>query len=167
MSVYVQSNDHIDLLVSLAVKVEAYIYKTDPASRAGRSVGLSTSRQNLNETITPTDLGRMLLAENVASVRGMYSSVDDTPEGIEYDLAVSQYNFRSVILDDDQFGDVPWALAGLKAIRGYICQSDEHDGWETSDAKVWMDTLTVRLFDHIPGYDDADTWSYERPTVRR
>ena len=164
MSAYVHDNDHIDLIVSLAVRTEAYIQVADATARWGRkTVGLSTSHgQSVTERITPTALGCILLAENIASVRGRYDTVDDTPEGIEYDLAVSEYEHQPVSLDARTLG-AQWAVAGIKALRSYVYQSCEHDGWHTSQAKQWADAITHHLFQFLDGYDDARTWSFTRP----
>lgn len=165
MSAYVHGTDHIDLIVSLAVRVEASFARPNPQSRFGfDAVGLTTSTDSTPIKITPDDLGRLLMVENIASVRQLYPTLDDTPEGIEYDLRVSSYTYRPVPLDTSDLG-AHWAVAGLRALRSYDYQSCEHDGWKTSDARAWIEAIQTRLFAHIPGYDQATTWEFTRQDV--
>jgi hypothetical protein len=46
----------------------------------------------------------------------------------------------------------------LKLARSYEYQSCEHDGWDTSRAKRWIDTLIGDLIHRLPGYENAP-WS--------
>lgn len=162
MSAYVHENDHIDLIVSLAMRVNTTISAPTPANPLIHSIGLTTST---SETITPDDLGRVLLAQNVASVRDRYSDIDDTPEGVEYDEQVASYTHTPVTINDETFGGIAWAVAGLKAISSYEYQSCEDDGWKTSQAHQWTQTTADRLMHFLPGYQEADTWAWARAKV--
>jgi len=46
----------------------------------------------------------------------------------------------------------------IKLAQSYDYQSCEHDGWETSEAKRWIDNLIAGLVYKLPGYDAAP-WS--------
>lgn len=170
MSAFVHDLDHIDLLVSVAVKVDAAVTVPDATARFGfRKVALTTSPDTNPHRITPTDLGRLLLAENVTSVRHLYDTVDDTPEGVEYDLAVSTYRYRPVDLVGE-LGDA-WPAAALKALASYAYQCCEHDQWDHSTAKTWVDAITKHLHRLLPGYDHPNAWMFNRtipaPATRR
>jgi hypothetical protein len=46
----------------------------------------------------------------------------------------------------------------LKAIRCLEYQSCEHDGWDTSAAKRFLDELLYVAIRRLPGYEDAPAW---------
>jgi hypothetical protein len=105
----------------------------------------------------PDALGRMLWAENYASVAYRYqdSTTDALPGPSDFDLAeVYIYHFggrRSL--------ERPSAVAILKAIDGLEYQSCEHRRWRDSAAYAFCQSLRKRLIATLPGYDTADTWS--------
>lgn len=99
---------------------------------------------------TATTLGRMLWAENVASVRYRYPDCapDDlpgpipTPDPERYFVAFSLNQPLNPV-------------AVLKLLSSYEYQSCEHPAWEASDAKRYCDALRHDLITRLPGYDDA------------
>ena len=163
MSAFVHDLDHIDLVVSVAVKVDAAVTVPDATARFGfRKVALTTSPDTNPHRITPTDLGRLLLAENVTSVRHRYDDVDDTPEGVEYDLRVATYEHRRVEVVAE-FGDM-WPGAALAALRSYSYQSCEHERWGVSAANQWVEAITVGVQQEVPGYGHPNGWTFHRTT---
>jgi hypothetical protein len=154
VSAYVVSQRHITYLVSAALygprghhpNWRAYFY--DPT--AGKTFD---PREN------PDALGRMLWAENVASVSFRYrdSAAEGLPGPADFDLAeVYAYGFQC-----RRTADRPSAVEILKSLDGYEYQSIEHDDWKGSAACAFVQSLRKRLIACLPGYDDADTWSID------
>lgn len=167
MSAFVHENDHIDLLVALAIRVGATITHK---GEDGREVtfGLTTNRWDPCEvTLTPTELGKVLLAENVASVRHAYPQIDQTDEGAGYDRQVAEYTYTPVVVNDETFDGIAWATAGTKAVHSYRYQSCENDNWTTTAAFAWCEVLLQRMAGPLPGYDEANTWTFDRSDRKR
>ena len=84
-------------------------------------------------------VGQMLVDANARGVNDRYNE----DELYIYDHARSTRRSRN-------------AVELLKAIRGLIYQCREADDWETSEAKNYLDVLTARLINDLPGYDEAE-----------
>jgi hypothetical protein len=104
--------------------------------------------------MSPDDLGRMLWLENLKSVAYRYPDDRDGdrpgPSG----------------LTDDQIAHYRWTptpeltpVEALKAIRCYDYQSCEHPGYETSQARRFVQIFTEEAISRLPGYDRA-TWEW-------
>ena len=93
--------------------------------------------------------GQMLWDENVKSVRHRYPDCDDElPGPIGCDYQYGEHNaYQNGHIDP---------VAVLKACDGYEYQSCEHEGWEESEAKAFVDALRHRAWHALPGYADAD-----------
>lgn len=90
----------------------------------------------------------VLVAENKASVTARYGK-----------RGAAEMTGRTHFLRRAPLRAAPLpALHVLKLAQSYSYQSCEHDGWETSDAKKWIDGLIYGLAFKIPGYDAAP-WS--------
>lgn len=137
MSAWMHGNEHIDLIVS-----------------AAREAGLGYTTQAEADA-----LGKMLLAENAASVNYRYDIAPTDPEAKDYARQVKGYTFTPV--DLDALPD--WTSGVAKALSSYAYQSCEHEGWETSQARTVTDDLTTALI--ARGATDADAlvwWSWTR-----
>lgn len=94
------------------------------------------------------DVGRMLLAENIASVAHRYAddTFDELPGPVRK-TRVEDYRYRYPGRFD------PVTL--LKAIDCYAYQSCEHPRWAYSKANAFCCALRRRLIARLPGYDAA------------
>lgn len=158
MSAFVLSTDHIDLLVTAIQQYRARALMVDPTARFG-------FRSIKSDHVDPDEIGRTLLTANVASVLHRYQASTDQDERDGYAALVNGYRFRRITLDPVALGAHP-AIAVLKAVKSFEYQSCEDPAWSETEAHAWMTSLTAQCIASLPGYNDADTWEYRRPTVR-
>jgi len=155
VSAFVVSTEHIDLLVWLAF--------TGPRREPGSSHWMEPSWMRQHHP-TPDELGRLLLAENVASVSHRYPQdrADELPGPRPPYWLVSEageggYRFRQQ----------PYSLTaveGLKAVACYAYQSCEHPEWKESAAHAFCQALEKALIAALPGMDAAP-WSWDAAEV--
>lgn len=143
MSCYVVENEHIRLLVDAALHLAGpgqrnYYYHNGTHHEIVPD-GEFTTIEDREATV----LGRLLLAENLASVNHRYQS-DDDPAVYEHKDFHTVYRNPIVV---------------LKAISCYEYQSSEHPGWESSEAHSFCMWLRDVAINKLPGYDDAPGWS--------
>ena len=127
MSAFVVSHQHISYMLRAAI---AY----------GRLGGVDYN----NERVTYANaeqVGRALLAENLASVNYRYN---DTLTGAD------EYKF-SMFHGPKEMN----AVQVLKAISCYEYQSCEHPCWEASAARQFCEVLRSYSINHLPGYEQA------------
>jgi hypothetical protein len=148
MSAWIVSKAHIDALVSAAMF-------------AARDNGGSFRWYDTNggheitytETMKASEIGMMLWGENLASINSRY------PDTIEYETACpGPCDFEgSISVAGYSFKRTPRlaAVVILKQIACYEYQSCEHEGWKTSQAKAFCDSLTASMINSLPGYNDA------------
>lgn len=159
-------NDHIDLLVSLALRVGAKIRAKDAIEVGGYWM------TTVGDDLDPSDLGRLLLAENLRSVQSRYGDYDEGFDGEEcFDEAdaneadpeavVASYKFQPVDLEAADFNS-HWSVAGIKAAKSLAYQSCEHPEWERSEARRWLDAIMDATLSHIPSWSEANTWQWRR-----
>jgi hypothetical protein len=101
---------------------------------------------------TADAVGDALLRENEASIAARYPSHRTAP--------APAYRYL-----DNQCGDrysptLVTAVAALKLVICYEYQSCEHEGWDTSAAKRFCQSLRSSLVAALPGYDVAP-WAIE------
>ena len=101
-----------------------------------------------------TLIGKALLAENIASLRARYP--DDWQEMVDID--VNTYRYRRDFWFP-QRGDTHVAVMALCNSLNY--QSCEHDAWQESYAKRFLDFVIHAAIRQLPGYDEAP-WHYDR-----
>ncbi len=106
------------------------------------------------------EIGAMLVAENVASVRYRYR------EGLDALLPgpVVQYWREPYLWTQPAYR--PTIAEAVKAIGCYDYQSCEHPGWESSEAKQFCEALEHALAIRIPGYDKAP-WEWTSEEIER
>lgn len=127
MSAFVVSKVHIDILVA----VRHVVKKEHPSAKL------------FDNTHTDNDLGRMLWRENMLSVAHLYPDHED--------MQLDEEELRRYRHEPMQ----ATVVECIKAIHCYQYQACEHDGWETSDAKKYVDELHSSLVMLIPGYKEA------------
>ena len=98
-------------------------------------------RVDLPREHDPESLFHMLVTENYRSLAARYQDKPGDPSAHRYTLRPP----------------LP-ALAVIKLAQSYEYQSCEHDGWDASVAKGWIERLIAGLIFRIPGYDAAP-WS--------
>lgn len=85
------------------------------------------------------ELGRMLLAANYESLAARYHDTID-------EKAIESYRHEPRTFP---------VVTLIKAAHCYAYQACEHEGWEMSDAKKYIDDLVSMLTHYLPGYDAA------------
>ncbi len=88
-------------------------------------------------------LAQMLHDENVKSVNFRYGE-DTAPETVVW---------------DGKYQDLR-AIEVIKSCKCLDYQSCEHDGWDASDAKAFLDRVINGAIGRLPGYDNAP-WGIE------
>ena len=131
MSAMFVSKHDIDLLVSA-------MREFGSATRIG-------DRYDRADRINPGDLGRVLWAENVKSLRHRYPT--DRDEHRAFDREVSAYIFTPY------HGLKPGPIGRLAEFYEY--HTCEHPEWRASDAFFALCGLRVELLNRLPGVDDA------------
>jgi hypothetical protein len=147
MSAFVVDRKHIDALVTAALD-GCPLRQGSPVSwyfpsieRPGDTLVTLQEKRRTARQEDASRIGAMLWAENVNSVNHRYT--EDEWEDV--------YEYRRYT------GTLP-AVQVLKAIDCYVYQSCEHDGWETSEAKQFCESLRHAYIGLLPGYSDAE-WS--------
>lgn len=164
MSAFVVSTAHIDAMVRAGMDGHDSLhwYWGNP------------SRHEQLTHANASDVGAMLLAENVRSVEYRYSPPGreaiygegwETPE---QDLPGTLFSVEVVpgltVEAPEYLRPYRYPLgkvralepvAVLKLIRCFEYQSCETDDWKESQAFAYCEALTVRMIHQLPGYDDA------------
>lgn len=133
MSAYLVSERHVGILIHAR-------------NLAGRHPGW-TCLVGGNE-LSDLEFGRRLWRENMLSVGNRYD-VETRARALVTDaelLSIFQVVKPKV---------APSMVDMFKAIDCYCYQANEHDGWETSASKTWMDELRLQLIQSMPGYEQA------------
>jgi hypothetical protein len=187
MSAFVVSKSHIDAIVSVAIhgpkdtdsqwhgfswarSCESYQPYPDICPDVWSEVrwmkvapaGLSELATREGE-ITADELGFILWAENVASVRYRYPDVDTDEMPGTYDDDQPEVTHGYTYTDRPR-QPRPTAVQALKLISCLDYQSCEHDGWKDSEAFAILASLKDNLIGCLPGYSDAP-WEWSAPKV--
>ena len=168
MSAFLQSKDHVDALLRVALDGPADRGSKHPGDGWGRGLyyyhdgqGRYVDHENVER------IGAAMVAENVRSVQYRYqdSGIDDLPgpvdNGFATDALLGKYHYGAYSTGPVLIAAGPRHLTtveALKAIDGYTYQSCEHPAWESSEAATICRYLKDRLIGCLPGYDEADTW---------
>lgn len=108
--------------------------------------GQNPSRYNELTRDTVDDVGRMLVAENLKSMKHRYPQLTRQERTAVY----GGYT-------DPERRYTPVEL--LKALGSYEYQSCEHNEWPTSEAYAFCDALRRSLITRLPGWQEAGTWA--------
>lgn len=169
MSAFVVSKTHVDLIVRAAEHYGKQGYQGArmqwwQVDEDGNYAGwryLDANEDSRDEYYTLSQLGQILVNENVASVCGRYPDVDpdigDLPGPIDaYYMAPYVYTDHGYVLSP---GEV------FAAIDHLDYQSCEHDGWRTSEAHGFLTALRGQVCRSVEGYEGAP-WGFDTiPTI--
>lgn len=168
MSAWVVNKRHIDLLVRAA---ECYGKQGGQGSRMqwwqvdedGNYAGwryLEASEDDRDEYYTLSQLGQMLVSENVRSVHHRYP--DDDPDLGELPGPIDAYYMGPYVYSDPGKVLTPGEL--FKALDCYDYQTCEHDGWRKSEAFAFCVQLRDAACRKVSDYEDAP-WGFEDAEV--
>lgn len=115
-----------------------------------------------------TAIGQMLMHENAESVASLYDmkNLESSADGGTRPMMYLEYLERAA-----SYVFTPRAsrrlspIAAIKAIDSYEYQSCEHEGWETSEARAFVQQLTRYLITLTPEYAQADSWRLSEPAT--
>lgn len=113
-------------------------------------------RRVLSDDDSELRITNILWRENVKSVAARYQEDEDNmpgPIGEPYWITRDDLSMLWLAINP---------LQVIKACNCYSYQSCEYDGWETSEAKTFIDTLIAREIGRLPGYDEL-TWGAPEP----
>jgi hypothetical protein len=148
MSAFVVSTTHIDAMLRAVVGAQFPVtWRGTHGTCLDADEGADEWRK-LDDTCLD-DVGRMLLAECLTSVRYRYP--DCSPEELPGPCPTpraGEYRHRYA-------ARIPTAVEALKLIDCYEYQSCEHPGWKDSEAKRFCDAARRNLVSLLPGYDTA------------
>jgi hypothetical protein len=168
MSAWIVPKVHIDLLVRAAIHGGSYgdrfnFWQTgeDGEYRGWYELDEFAEQRTPNGSvtpITPSQLGQMLVNENVASVAHLYP--DDNPDiGEQLPGPIDAYYIHPYVYENP--GYTLTAAEVFKALDCYDYQSCEHDGWRKSDAFAFCRSLAYRYQHKVPGYEEAP-WGFDQ-----
>jgi hypothetical protein len=164
MSAFMVSKAHVDALVGVALNGPRDAESRweggprwaafDPREthwqeQEWRQVALYGTGNCSVKPVAPSDLGDLLVIENVRSITARYP---DTLDGEPMPGPI------------DAYWDAPYSYApgrrltcaeALKAIDCYEYQACEHDEWADSEAKRFCDGLRASIVGVLPGYSAA------------
>jgi hypothetical protein len=150
MSAQIVSKPHIDLLVSaglLLPKNAPLRWNTDPSSHPMRERDLQYGNAD--------DIGGMLWAENIASVGHRYpdESITCVPGAAHFEGGQAlPYRYQAIP------GTIN-PLTVLSSIACYEYHSNEHPGWQLSEARRFCFALREVSIRALPGYD-SQPWGF-------
>lgn len=150
MSAFLHSNAHIDVLIRAGLRKKEHWDSPLQWVKPGTN---PTDWASLTPE-TATDVGRMLVAENVRNLQYLYEDRLGPDE-----VAPPPYVYVHRGVGTAIVVETYEPVAVLKAAASYAYQCCDYDGWENSEAKAFIEQLRLHLIRQLPGYDEADTWS--------
>lgn len=150
MSAYVVDKTHIRYLIHAALHPSLEIFHTDK---------FRWFHNEWHDISDPSKLGQMLWDENVKSVRYRYGEDRDLPGPVDQNFTYGRHKAFPSSLEVKH-------IEVIKACNCYSYQSCEHDEWETSEAKAFIDALVIRVLYTLPGYEEAK-WGAPESCYRR
>lgn len=173
MSAWVVDKKHIDLLVKAANYYDCkQWWQVDEDGKYAGWRYLSANEDERDEYYTFSQLGQILVNENVASVSHRYSepgrivyygaemaaTMDDLdPDQGELPGPNDAYYMAPYVYSDP--GHILSPGEVFKAINCLDYQSCEHDGWQTSEAYKFLETLRDSACRKVDGYEAAP-WGF-------
>lgn len=169
MSANVVSKFHVDLLVRAAIHArepgEGFMWwqVDEDGEYAGwheldEFAERLTPRHEGHEYVSPSQLGQMLVNENVMSVHHRYP--DDNPDVGELPGPIDAYYMGPYVYENPGYTLSPGEV--FAAIDYYDYHSCEHDGWRSSEAFAFCEKLRNRYCKKVAGYG-ASPWGYDGP----
>jgi hypothetical protein len=159
MSAYIVDKPHVDALVRAALDYGSRGYQgarmqwwqTDDAGEYAGWRYLDRIERDEEDFYTPSQLGQILVSENVASVAYRYP--DDDVDAGELPGPIDAYYLGPYVYADPGRTMSPGEV--FKAIDGLDYQSCEHPGWRASEAFAFLTALRETVCRHVPGYESA------------
>ena len=164
MSAYVVHPEHIRFLVeagrSKRLAADQHAGPIRWVTRSGTSYWCHDFQQT--DHARALEIGQMLLAENVKSVMHRYDDCDGSPDSLPgpcdwdytYPKHASYCGCEHLMTPARVF----------QACDGYEYQSCEHDGWDTSEAKAYIEALQSRAMRCvIAETKDVSPWCIDKP----
>lgn len=152
MSAYMCDHDHIEYLVEAGRnrKIEAGIVRDAPTPENPWGIKVITD---------PQTIGQILWDENRRSIEHRYP---DTQSGYNLPGPVSNgersdEQYAYIHPKHSKYSGRP--IDPVQLIVSCYCyeyQACEHDAWETSEAKRYIESLVHRAVRMLPGYDEAE-----------
>lgn len=169
MSAFVHTAEHIDLLVSYAIRdtVASSSIKIF-TTRAGEPTlwectgfhapePIPSTKWNVrHEWIDADELGKLLLRQNVRSVLYRYSDLPSDEMG-EYADTINGYRWEPVMLDE--ISNVEAVV--IMACRSFAYQSCESLDYEQTDAHRWVEAIYHAAADAIADSEGCG-WTFTR-----
>jgi hypothetical protein len=151
MSAFVVSHDHIDALLTFASD-----------KRIIDDLGYFVNRGATK--LTPSEIGRVLLAENERSVCHRYPDCTpgDAPGKIGEEAV--NYNFHR-FSEFDRMQHAQKCAWVLKACQCFDYQACETDDYEQSIAHQIIRRIEARVIESLPYYEEAP-WGIDRARVK-
>lgn len=138
MSAFIVSTSTIEAIVTFAIR---YLDSIEPLP------GTSTAEWLPIKTVSPHEIGQALIEENYRSVNHRYASDDPAPRYRHFDRVSAKV--------DGSYSRLLMAVDIIKLCHCLAYQSCEHDRWETSWAKRFLDRVIGAAVRMLPDYDDA------------
>ena len=172
MSAFVHGNDHINLLVTYLATGDRHVVPGIHSVDQGRlffqrldpdyTVESDGYRLNLERParISPDQLGRLLLAQNIRSVLTRYENVPEQ-ELEDYAAQLDRYQYQPVNLSAMRLKEELHQVL-IVAAKSYSYQACETEDWPETDAARWINTIILQAASNLAEPDLLDTraWSY-------
>jgi hypothetical protein len=134
MSAFLCSPEHLSALVNYAAA----------HARGGCSLRLMPSNEPRSKTDADYTFERLMF-ENLKSLEARYPS---TPPNTR-EWSGAEYRFKF------ELHKVRTPVQIIKLAHCYAYQACEHEGWESSEVKKWIDNVERHAIGHLPGYEEA------------
>lgn len=146
MSAFFVSKKQIDTIIRAALVREVALYLTWNGTAGYQKHGAGRSYMEHN---VADQVGRMLWAENLRSMKDRYPNDDYTGE----EMDVETYRYPAFTRPVDP-------VTALKLVNCLQYQSCECDDWEETEACHFLRALSACLVTTLPGYNEAP-WSLD------
>lgn len=158
MSAHMQSNAHIDAIITHAISGECEgVFDRDAGGvhwvYNGTHYTMDARYADVFTLVTPTEAAELLFNENKKSVEYRYPG----DKFMAVDYPYGEYKPTGLL-----------TLPGiLMAIDGLVYQSCEHPDFYASSAYALLMAVKSKMASKMPGYGDAGTWSIHEEDVKR
>lgn len=169
MSAFVVDKDHVDAMVTLALRGPAGHW--GPGGAWSRLSWICDPDAHWSQCMRQADysaaddIGVMLWTENVRSIHARYPDTAEADNGAPAYPGPADFGIADIAAYRWERTEQLSAIHGLGILRCYEYQSCEHDGWESSEAYRFCNALRHALINKLPGMDEAP-WEYTRPERR-
>jgi hypothetical protein len=152
MSAFIVTDDTIHAIVTYALENVSTCKRMTKAGTAGREF------RDLRG-YSPDAIGQALLTENYRSVNDRYNENKRAPRYTYRETRIGCVGYDS---DRNPIVRRLTAVDVMKLCRCLDYQSCEHDGWERSWARDFLDRVILAAISDVPGYDNAPWGLYDR-----